>query len=34
LPTGEKAKAYVETLEKLEREARQKRLGIWATAAE
>jgi endonuclease YncB( thermonuclease family) len=27
LPTGEKAKAYVERLEALEREARQKRLG-------
>lgn len=34
LPTGEKARAYVETLESLEREARQKRLGIWANAAE
>ena len=32
LPTGEKAKAYVERLERLEREARQKRLGIWATS--
>jgi len=34
LPTGEKAKAYVERLERLEREARQKRLGIWASTAE
>ena len=34
LPTGEKAKAYVEKLERLEREARQKRLGIWGSAAE
>ena len=34
LPTGEKAKAYVERLEALEREARQKRLGIWAGSAE
>jgi endonuclease YncB( thermonuclease family) len=34
LPTGEKAKAYVERLEVLEREARQKRLGIWASSAE
>jgi endonuclease YncB( thermonuclease family) len=32
LPTGEKAKAYVERLEALECEARQKRLGIWATS--
>jgi endonuclease YncB( thermonuclease family) len=32
LPTGEKAKAYAERLEALEREARQKRLGIWATS--
>jgi endonuclease YncB( thermonuclease family) len=32
LPTGEKAKTYVERLERLEREARQKRLGIWATS--
>ena len=30
LPTGEKAKAYIERLEMLEREARQRRLGIWA----
>lgn len=34
LPTGEKAKAYVEKLEQLEREARQKRVSIWASAAE
>ena len=34
LPTGEKAKAYAEKLEQLEREARQKRLGIWGSAAE
>ncbi|MGH8064779.1 MAG: thermonuclease family protein [Candidatus Entotheonellia bacterium] len=34
LPTGEKATAYVERLEKLEREAQQKRLGIWASSAE
>lgn len=34
LPTGEKAKTYVERLERLEREARQKRLGIWASSAE
>ncbi len=33
LPTGKKAKAYVERLEALEREARQKRLGIWASSA-
>jgi len=34
LPTGEKAKAYVERLEVLERQARQKRLGIWASSPE
>jgi len=34
LPTGEKAAVYVKTLETLEREARQKRFGIWANAAE
>jgi endonuclease YncB( thermonuclease family) len=34
LPTGEKAKAYVERLDQLEREARQKRLGVWARSAE
>lgn len=32
LPTGEKAKAYVEKLEALEHEARQKRLGVWASS--
>lgn len=34
LPTGEKAKAYVERLEALEAEARQRRLGTWASSAE
>lgn len=34
LPTGEKAKAYMERLERLERDARQKRLGIWSGAKE
>jgi endonuclease YncB( thermonuclease family) len=34
LPTGEKARAYVERLEALERDARQKRLGIWATSTD
>jgi endonuclease YncB( thermonuclease family) len=34
LPSGEKAKAYVERLEILEREARQKRLGIWTSSAD
>jgi len=34
LPTGEKAKAYVERLEALEGEARQRRRGIWGSAAE
>ena len=34
LPTGEKAAVHVKTLESLEREARQKRFGIWANAAE
>jgi endonuclease YncB( thermonuclease family) len=33
LPTGEKAKAYVERLDQLERLARQRRLGIWASSA-
>src|SRR3972149_10513416 len=33
LPTGEKAKAYAEMLERLEHEARQQRLGIWASSA-
>jgi endonuclease YncB( thermonuclease family) len=32
LPTGEKATAYVKRLESLEREARQKRLGVWASS--
>lgn len=32
LPTGEKSKAYVGKLEALEREARQKRIGIWASS--
>lgn len=32
LPTGEKAQTYVERLEALEREARQKRLGTWANS--
>lgn len=34
LPTGEKAKAYMERLRTLESEAKQKRVGIWATSAE
>ncbi len=34
LPTGEKAKSHVERLEALEREARKKRLGVWASSAE
>lgn len=34
LPTGEKARAYMERLEILEREAREKRAGIWASSAE
>jgi endonuclease YncB( thermonuclease family) len=34
LPTGEKAKAYVEMLEALEREGQQKRLGVWASSPE
>lgn len=34
LPTGEKAKVHVERLEALEREARQKRLGVWAGSPE
>lgn len=34
LPTGEKAKVYVERLEALEGNARQKRLGIWSSSAE
>jgi endonuclease YncB( thermonuclease family) len=32
LPTGENWKVYVERLQALESEARQKRLGIWATS--
>jgi endonuclease YncB( thermonuclease family) len=32
LPTGEQWKVYVERLQALEREARQKRLGIWASS--
>jgi endonuclease YncB( thermonuclease family) len=34
LPGGEKGRAYMGRLESLEREARQKRLGAWATAPE
>ena len=34
LPTGEKAKAHVERLDALEREARKKRLGVWASSLE
>ena len=34
LPSGEKARAYMAKLEGLEREARQKRLGAWARAAD
>lgn len=34
LPTGEKAAAYMERLAALEREARQKRLGAWASTPE
>jgi len=33
LPTGENWKVYVERLQALENEARQKRLGIWSSAA-
>ena len=32
LPSGEKAKAYMQRLESFEREARQKHLGAWANA--
>jgi endonuclease YncB( thermonuclease family) len=32
LPTGEKAKAYMQRLEGLEAEARQNRVGAWATS--
>ena len=34
LPTGENWKTYVERLRALENEARQKRLGIWASSTE
>jgi len=34
LPSGEKAGAYMKKLESLEREARQKRLGAWASGLE
>jgi endonuclease YncB( thermonuclease family) len=34
LPSGEKANTYMAKLEGLEREARQKRLGAWASAPE
>jgi endonuclease YncB( thermonuclease family) len=34
LPTGENWKVYVERLQALEHEARQKRLGIWASSSE
>ena len=34
LPTGEKSKVYLEKLHALESEARQKRLGIWASSTE
>ena len=33
LPSGEKASAYMKRLEDLERDARQKRVGAWATSA-
>jgi endonuclease YncB( thermonuclease family) len=32
LPTGEKAKAYMERLDDLESAAHEKRLGAWATS--
>jgi len=32
LPTGEKATAYMKRLEAMEREAKQKRLGIWSAS--
>lgn len=32
LPSGEKSKVYVEKLEGLEKEAKEKRVGIWAHA--
>jgi endonuclease YncB( thermonuclease family) len=34
LPTGEKSTVYVERLEAMEREARQKRRGIWGISPE
>lgn len=34
LPAGEKSKVYVDRLETLEREARQKRLGVWTSSTE
>ncbi len=34
LPTGEKSKVYVERLHALESEAKQRRLGIWASSTE
>jgi endonuclease YncB( thermonuclease family) len=34
LPTGENWKVYVKRLQALENEARQKRLGMWASSAE
>lgn len=34
LPSGERPRVYKERLEALEREARHKRLGVWATATE
>ena len=33
LPTGEKSKSYVARLNAMEQEAKEKRLGAWATAA-
>jgi len=32
LPTGEKARSYVERLERMEHEAQQRRLGTWASS--
>ncbi len=34
LPSGEKSSAYMERLDALEQEARQKRVGAWSSAAE
>jgi endonuclease YncB( thermonuclease family) len=34
LPSGEKARAYMERLDALEQDARAKRVGAWSTAAE